>query len=48
MVIKGESGVKDKLGVWDKDIHITIYKRDKQQGPTLQHRELYSKPCNNL
>ena len=40
--------VGDKLGVWDEDIHTTIYKTDKQQGPTVGHRELYSISCNNL
>ena len=38
----------DKLGVWDEQIHTTIYKIDNQQGPTVQHRELYSIFCNNL
>ena len=37
-----------KLGVWDQHIHTTIYKTDKQQGPTVQHRDLYSKFYNNL
>ena len=39
---------RDKLGVWDLQIQTTIYKIDKQQGPTVQHRELYSVPRNNL
>ena len=43
---KGVGG--DKLGVWDQQIQTTMYKIDKQQGPTVQHRELYSIPCNNL
>ena len=34
MVIKGKRGWKDKLGVWDQQIQTTIYKTDKQQGPT--------------
>ena len=30
------------------DTHtITVYKVDNQQGPTVQHRELYSVFCNN-
>ena len=42
MVTKGErGGGRDKLGVWDQQIQIIIYKVDKQQGPTVQHRELY-------
>ena len=28
------------IGVWDQQIHTFIYKIDKQQGPTVQHREL--------
>ena len=32
----GRSGEgRDKLGVWDEQIHTTIYKTDKQQGPTV-------------
>ena len=47
MVTKGEMWVgKDKLGVWDQQIYIT--KIDNQQGPTVQHRELYSIFYNNL
>ena len=35
MVIKRESGVRtDKLRVWDYQIPTTVYKADKQQGPT--------------
>ena len=41
-------GGRDKLGIWNEQIHITIFKTDKQQGPTVQHRELYSIHCNNL
>ena len=39
---KGTKGRRDKLGVWDQQIQTTIYNIDKQQGLTLQHRELYS------
>ena len=40
IVTKGEKrevrwGGRDKLGVWDEQIHTTIYKMDKQQGPTV-------------
>ena len=45
MVIKGEGGGRDKLGVWDQQIQTTIYKIDLQ-GPTEQHRELYAVFCN--
>ena len=39
---------KDKLGVRDQQIQTTIYKINKQQGPTVQHGELYSISCNKL
>ena len=32
-------GKRDKSGVWDQQIQTTIYKTDKQQDPTVQHRE---------
>ena len=41
---------KDKLGVWDSQIHstiYTIYKTEKQQGFTVKPRELYSVSCDN-
>ena len=31
----------DKLGVWDQQIQTIICNTDKQQDPTVQHRELY-------
>ena len=31
MVTKGERGGRRKLGVWDWQIQITIYKTDKQK-----------------
>ena len=42
---KGKEG-RDKLGVWDQQIQTTIL--NKQQGPTVQHRELYSISYNKL
>ena len=44
---RGKGG-RDKLGVWDEQKHTTVYKIDKQQGPTVEHRELYSASCNYL
>ena len=38
---------RDELGVQDQQMQMIIYKMDKQQGPTLQHRELYSISCDN-
>ena len=43
VVAKGERGWgRDKLGVWDQQMQTTVQKIDKQQGPNVQHRELYS------
>ena len=36
------------LGVRNWQIYTTIYKIDEQQGPTVEHRELYSIFYNNL
>ena len=36
------------LGVWDEWMQAIINRMDKQQGPTLQPRELYSLPHNKL
>ena len=45
-VAKGEGGWgRDGLGVWDQQMQTIIYRMDKQQGPTVQHRELYSVSC---
>ena len=30
------------IGSWDQQIQTITYRMDKQQGPTVQHRELYS------
>ena len=43
-----EKWVGNKLGVWDQQIQTTVYKIDKQQGPAVQHRELYSISCGKL
>ena len=32
---RGSGEGRDKLGVWEEQIHITVYKTDKQQGPTV-------------
>ena len=49
MIAKEDSRVRwDKPGIWDKQIHTAIYKIDKQQELTMQHKELYSLPGNNL
>ena len=43
MVAKvGEEWGKDGLGVWDQWMQTIIYRLNKQQGPMVQHRKLYS------
>ena len=32
---RGKMGGKDKLGVWDWQVHSTIFKINNQQGPTI-------------
>ena len=39
---QGEGYGKEGLGVWDQQMQTIIYRMDKQQGPTVQHSELYS------
>ena len=33
---------REGLGVWGQQMQTIMYRMDKQQGPTVQHRELYS------
>ena len=40
----GEWG-RDGLGVRDQQMQTIIHRMDKQQGPTVQHRKLYSISC---
>lgn len=47
-VTEGEGEGRDKLRIWDQQTHTAIYKLDKQQRPTGQHRKLFSISCNNL
>ena len=43
MVTKeGRGQERDKLAFWDEQKQTITYKIDKQQGPAVQHRELYS------
>ena len=41
MVIKRKIARQRKLGIWDEQIQTIIYNTGKQQGPTVQHKELY-------
>ena len=36
---------RNGLGVWDQQMQTGIYRMDKQQGLTIQHREIYSMSC---
>ena len=36
---------RDGVGVWGQQMQTSIYRMDKQQGPTVQHRELYLISC---
>ena len=43
MVAKGEGGEGGiEMEFWDCQMQTSMYRMDKQQGPTVQHRELYS------
>ena len=46
--MRGERVRENKSGAWNQQIETVIYKIDKEQGPTVQHRELYSIHYNNL
>ena len=39
---------RDNWGLWEGHVHIVIYKMDKQQEPTVQHRKLCSMLCGSL
>ena len=45
--VVAKAGVQRRkgLGVWDQPMQTIIYRMDKQQGPTIQYRELYSISC---
>ena len=40
-----EGGIHSELRI---SMYILLHMRDSQQGPTVQHKELYSIFCNNL
>ena len=42
---KGKDGGRDSWGVWDVYVHITMFKMNSQQGPTVEHMELCSMLC---
>ena len=46
VVAKGEGRWgREGLGVWDEQMQPLVYRMDTQQGPTVEHRELYSISC---
>ena len=36
---------KGWIGSWDQQMQTIVQRMNKQQGPTIQHRELYSISC---
>ena len=46
MIAKGEERWGwDGVGVWGYQMQTSIYRMDQYQGPTIEHRELYSIFC---
>ena len=41
----GRVGWGDGEGVWGQQMQTIIYRMDKQQGPPVEHPELYSTSC---
>ena len=41
-LLGGKMVRRDSEAVWDRHIHTTLFKIDNVQGPTVQHRELWS------
>ena len=42
---QGRGEVGDGMGAWDQQMQTTIYSMDKQQGPIVEHMDLYSISC---
>ena len=42
------SSEREGRGDWDEQMQTIIYRMDKQQGPTVYHRELYPISCDKL
>ena len=45
---RGRDVGEGQIGSWDWQMQNSICRMDKQQGPTVQHREPYPIPCNKL
>ena len=41
----GRKSGREGFRVWDQQIQTSIHRMDRQQGPTVQHRELKSVSC---
>ena len=39
---------RDSQGVWEGHVHTALFKMDNQQGPIVEHMELYSMLCASL
>ena len=47
LAAKGESGRgREGLGGWAEQMQTRVHRRDEQRGPTVEHQELASAPCN--
>ena len=42
---KRAKDVDERLGVWDQKMQTIVYRMEKQQRPTAQHREPHSESC---
>ena len=45
---EGRAASRDRLGALDWHVHTAIFRIDKQQGPTMQHRDHCSVLCDDL
>ena len=41
----GRMGIRDSLGVLDQHVHTFVLKMNNPQGPTVEHKEVYSILC---
>ena len=46
LIIAGKG--RESYQVWDGHVHTAIFKMDNQQGPAVQHMELWSMFCGSL
>ena len=45
---KGWGWKRDEPGAWDQQMQTGIYRTGRQQGPAVQHREIYSISCEKI